>query len=109
MRLVLSAILSLGLCSFSCSGDDDGGDTGDAPDAATSQFDAAPACILPSEVITCAGEGDDGPCTAVCAEAYCRDFGQLPDPVCTQNCSTIDDCPDGWDCNDMGRCRPPGG
>ena len=106
MRLVLPAILSLGLFSFSCGGDDDGG--GDAPDAAESQFDAAPACILPTEVITCTGEGDDAPCQAECAEAYCRDFGNLPDPVCTENCGTIDDCPDGWDCNDMGRCRPPG-
>ena len=105
MRSLVSAILSLGLLSFSCGGDDDGG--GDAPDAAESQFDAAPACILPTEVITCT-EGDDAPCTAVCAEAYCRDFGMLPDPVCTENCSTIDDCPAGWDCNDMGRCRPPG-
>jgi hypothetical protein len=106
MRLLLSLTLSLGLVSFACGGDDDGG--GDAPDAADSPFDAAPACVLPSEVVTCAGEGDDGPCQAVCAEAYCRDFGNLPDPVCTQNCETADDCADGWDCNDMGRCRPPG-
>ena len=56
----------------------------------------------------CGGEGDDAACTAVCGDAYCRDFGMLPTPVCTENCTTPDDCADGWDCNDMGRCRPPG-
>jgi hypothetical protein len=98
------AILSLGLLATACGGDDDGGDL---PDATESPFDAAPACTLPSEVVSCGGEGDDGPCQAVCADAYCRDFGMLPTPVCTENCTTPDDCADGWDCNDMGRCRPP--
>lgn len=108
MRLLIaSAILTLGL--LSCGGDDDdGGDGGDGPDATASTIDAAAACILSSEVITCTGEGDDAACQAVCADAYCRDFGNLPDPVCTQNCDSVDDCPGGWECNDMGRCRPPG-
>ena len=106
MRFLFASILCLGL--LSCGGDDDDGSDGpETPDAADSPFDAAPACTLPTEVVVCGGEGDDGACQAVCAEAYCRDFGNLPDPVCTQNCGTPDDCPDGWDCNDMGRCRPP--
>ncbi len=89
MRLLVCALLSLGL--LSCGGDDD------ATDAPT--FDAGPACTLPTEVISCGGEGDDAACTAVC--------GMMPNPVCTENCTTPDDCADGWDCNDMGRCRPP--
>ena len=100
MRLLVSALLSRGL--FSCGGDDDSSDSTDAP-----TFDAGPACTLPTEVISCGGEGDDAPCTAVCGDAYCRDYGMLPTPVCTENCTTPDDCADGWDCNDMGRCRPP--
>ena len=94
MRLLLSAILALSL--LSCGGDDDG-----------PAFDSGPVCTLPAAVITCTGEGDDAPCTAVCADAYCHVYGQLPEPVCTENCSTVADCADGWECNDMGRCRPP--
>ena len=106
MRLLASSLLVVALLQTACGGDDDDG-TGDTADAAASLFDAAPACTLPTETVACGGEGDDAPCQAVCAEAYCRDFGNLPEPVCTQNCSTPDDCADGWDCNDMGRCRPP--
>lgn len=113
MRILLSAILTLGLALAACGGGDDDGDGGDGDgsgtaDAAPSGIDAAPACVLPTDVVTCTGEGDDAPCQAICADAYCRDFGNLPDPICTQNCGGPDDCPDGWDCNDMGRCRPPG-
>ena len=27
--------------------------------------------------------------------------------VCTKACTAIGDCPTGWSCNMMGRCRPP--
>jgi hypothetical protein len=23
-------------------------------------------------------------------------------------CGGVEDCPEGWTCNNMGRCRPPG-
>ena len=60
-------------------------------DGATPTVDAA-VCPLPATPITCTA-GDDTPCTAVCESSYCHN---------------IDDCPGGWSCNNMGRCRPPG-
>jgi hypothetical protein len=35
-------------------------------------------------------------------------YGQLPTAICVTTCSGVEDCPDGWTCNNMGRCRPPG-
>ena len=68
--------------------------------------DAGPTCKLPSTIINCTA-GDDTPCTAMCANAYCYNFSQVG-VLCTQACSTADECPSGWSCNMMGRCRPPG-
>lgn len=100
MRLVTLAFLLLALPACG----DDG--AGDAPDA--SGVDAAPRCELEPAAVTCT-VGDDSPCTAVCAEAYCHNFEQLG-VVCTQDCTTgvDEECPEGWRCNNMGRCRPPG-
>jgi hypothetical protein len=89
-----------------CGGDDDGDDTSavDAPGG----IDAPNACVLPAAVTTCT-VGDDAPCTALCADAFCYNFMQLPNPVCTSACNPGDNsaCPAGWSCNNMGRCRPP--
>ena len=88
------------LCAVACGGDDGG------------EADAAPACVLPATTITCT-VGDDAPCTAVCGAAYCYSFGAggggggTAQTVCTSGCTTVDDCPSGWTCNNMGRCRPP--
>jgi hypothetical protein len=90
-RLVAIALLAL---AAACGGDDDGGS---APDAAP--------CILPATTISCT-VGDDTPCTAECAAAYCYQFGANP-PLCTSNCTGPADCPTGWSCNGMGRCRNP--
>lgn len=89
-----------------CGGSDDDG--GDGVDAAAG-VDAANACVLPATTTSCT-VGDDAPCTAMCPTAYCHNFGQLPTPVCTQSCTvgSTDQCPTGWTCNNMGRCRPPG-
>ena len=96
-------VAALALVAAGCGGDDEGG-AGGVPDAGAGA-DAAAACILPADAVTCT---DDAPCADFCAGAYCREFGMLGQSVCTQNCSTIDDCPDGWSCNMMVRCRPPG-
>ncbi len=69
-------------------------------------IDAPSACNLPSTIITCTA-GDNAPCTAVCDTAYCYNFSQVG-TLCTKACTGIGDCPSGWTCNNMGRCRPPG-
>lgn len=70
--------------------------------------DAAGACVLPTTTISCT-VGNNAPCTAACAAAYCYGFGQVGN-VCTNACTTggTGQCPTGWSCNNMGRCRPPG-
>ena len=100
-RLALAATTILTLGAATCGGDDD---VVTPPDAATGT-DAAGACNLPSTVITCT-VGNDAPCTAVCGTAYCYNFQQFG-VVCTKACTAIGDCPTGWSCNMMGRCRPP--
>jgi hypothetical protein len=89
------------LVAIGCGGDDDGG----GGDAAV--------CELPSDPLITCTVGDDTPCTAVCGVSYCFLFGGggggggTARTVCTRNCMTVDDCPAGWSCNMMGRCRPP--
>ena len=99
MRPLLFVLLTL--AALAACGDDGGGDAdaGDAIDAAV--------CVLDPEPVDCT-EGDDGPCQALCATAYCHYYGMIERSVCTSNCFDPGDCPGGWDCNDMGRCRPPG-
>jgi hypothetical protein len=89
------ALLAIAAHAASCSGDD-----------GASGPDAAPTCVLPSAVITCT-VGDDTPCTGTCGNAYCYTFNQVG-TLCTQPCTVAGDCPAGWSCNNMGRCRPPG-
>ena len=98
-RLAIACLLALAACA--------GEDDTVVPDADPGAPDAAPACVLSPTTVSCT-VGDDSPCTAVCAEAYCYNFMQLASPVCTSTCTTLDDCPSGWTCNGMGRCRPPG-
>ena len=98
-RLAIVCLLALAACG--------GGDDTAAPDADPGAPDAAPACVLESTTVSCT-VGDDSPCTAVCGDAFCYNFMQLATPVCTSTCASIDDCPSGWTCNNMGRCRPPG-
>lgn len=79
----------------------------DAPAAIDARIIDAPAavCNLPSATISCT-VGNNAPCRAVCSDAYCYDYSVLP-PVCIRNCTTVNDCPSGWACNQMHRCRPP--
>jgi hypothetical protein len=78
------------------------------PDAMPGAPDAAPACVLPTTTVSCT-VGNDAPCHADCADSFCYNFQQLPNPVCTSMCPNgASDCPSGWSCNNMGRCRPPG-
>jgi hypothetical protein len=118
MRFSLPLLGLLCLSASGCeSGDDDGGgsiDSAGGSDAPAADPDAPlAACDLPSEPITCA-EGDDSPCTAECATAYCNHFGggssgAAEQTVCTHACTATPDCPDGWTCAvSAGRCRPPG-
>ena len=99
-RTLAAAILAVALALGGCGGDDDGSAI-DAP-AIDSGIDAA-ACILSPTVVSCT---DDTPCTAVCGNAYCYNFMQVGQ-VCTTPCTDVGDCPAGWSCNNMGRCRPP--
>jgi hypothetical protein len=99
-------LLAMSLWLAACGGDGGVGNTGDEVDAA-SGTDAAAACLLPSTPITCTA-GNDAPCTSACGAGYCRTFGQIGDR-CTQSCTpgSTTECPTGWSCNMMGRCRPP--
>ena len=109
LRLALAAATILTLSTTACTGDDD--DVVTPPvDAAnndgTQLIDAPPgACNLPTTPITCT-VGNDAPCTAACGTAYCYNFSQFG-VVCTKACTVVGDCPTGWSCNMMGRCRPP--
>lgn len=95
-RLLPAALLALLSTGSDCGEDKD-------PPA----VDATPGvCNLPSTVIECT-VGDDSPCTAVCDGGYCYNFSQFG-VVCTKACTVVADCPSGWNCNMMGRCRPPG-
>src|SRR5262245_33470652 len=85
-------------------GDARGADSASGVDAGPT-IDSAPACILPTDTIS-GTVGDNSPCTAECAGAYCYQFGGNP-PICTNACSGGGDCPSGWTCNSMGRCRNP--
>lgn len=98
-----SLLLTLTLAAAACSGDDGDSVAIDAPGGT----DAA-ACTVPATTTSCT-IGDDSPCTALCAGAYCHNFTQLATPVCTNNCTVGSnaECPTGWTCNNMGRCRPP--
>jgi membrane-bound lytic murein transglycosylase A len=78
------------------------GSGGDGPGGA---IDAPTACVLPTTPITCA---DNTPCAAACGAAYCYNFMQVG-MRCTMACTAGGtECPSGWTCNGMGRCRPPG-
>lgn len=94
-----SLALLLTFAAAACTGDD-GGST--AIDAAPGPD--APVCVLAATPTTCT---DDTPCQAMCGQAYCYLFNQVG-MVCTQPCTGVGDCPTGWSCNNMGRCRPPG-
>jgi hypothetical protein len=106
LRILLAVVaFTFGACG---GGDDDGDGSGDI-DAAGGGTDAPAACVLPATTTACT-VGNDAPCQAMCGTAYCYNFSQLPSPVCTQSCTagSTDQCPSGWTCNNMGRCRPPG-
>ena len=100
MKWILAATLFFAACTGDPPASSD-------PDANPGAPDAAPACVLSSDTVSCT-VGDDTPCQADCADAFCYNFSQLPTPVCTSMCNSADDCPSGWSCNNMGRCRPPG-
>lgn len=113
-RCLVTLVLFATLTACGGSGDDDGGradgagggnvDARDLPDG------IGGVCATVDDLdplITCT-VGDDAPCAAICADAYCYEFGNLPQPVCTRDCLDAGDCPEGWSCNAMGRCRPPG-
>lgn len=97
--LALLSLLSFLALAAGCAVEDSGSSM---PDTLTPD---AGACYLDSEPVDCT---DDAPCLELCATSYCREYAQIGRSVCTNNCATAEDCPDGWRCNKMGRCRPPG-
>ena len=112
MKALLLAAAMLAATSLGCTGGDDTTTPIDAPqgDGAVGPDggggpDAPAACVLPSTSITCT---DNTPCTSVCGNAYCYNFMQVG-MRCTQPCTpgSTTECPSGWSCNNMGRCRPP--
>ncbi len=102
LRFLATALIAL---TVAACGADDGDPTVDASAGTDAATDAPAACNLPTTKITCT-VGNDAPCTAVCSTAYCYNFMQLG-VVCTKPCTVVGDCPSGWSCNNMGRCRPP--
>lgn len=104
--LLAPALVALALATLTACGSGD--DDGTAPVDAADRLDAPAACNLPTATIACT-VGNDAPCTAVCGSGYCYNFNQVG-VVCTKPCSQAvpGDCPSGWTCNNMGRCRPPG-
>lgn len=100
LLLLLGAAAACGSDDTSPGIDAAGGDDGGGGDSAQ-------ACTLPAAPITCT-VGDNSPCAAMCGDAYCYNFMQAG-TVCTEPCTpqSTDQCPTGWRCNDMGRCRPP--
>lgn len=94
-----SLAVAFALAAVACTGDD-----GPTPAIDASTGPDAAACILPAATVACT---DDTPCQAMCGQAYCYLFNQVGQ-VCTQACTVATDCPTGWTCNNMGRCRPPG-
>ncbi len=113
MKALLFALAAL-VTTAACTGDDTSTPPIDAPagldgdngtiDAPPGAIDAPMACVLPTAPITCT---DNTPCAAACAGAYCYNFMQVG-MRCTTSCAGPADCPSGWSCNGMGRCRPPG-
>ena len=112
MKALLFALAAL-VTTAACTGDDTstppidaaaGLDGDDGTDAPSGTIDAPMACVLPTTPITCT---DNTPSAAACAAAYCYNFMQVG-MRCTNSCAGPADCPAGWSCNGMGRCRPPG-
>ena len=111
MKALLFALAALVATTVACTGDDTStppidaasGSDGTADTDASGTIDAPMACVLPTTSIACT---DNTPCTAACAGAYCYNFMQVG-MRCTNNCAGPADCPAGWSCNGMGRCRPP--
>jgi hypothetical protein len=106
--MVALAAFALAFAFGACGGGGDDDGSGDV-DAAGGGTDAPAACVIPATTTSCT-VGTDAPCQALCGTAYCYNFSQLATPVCTQSCTagSTDQCPSGWTCNNMGRCRPPG-
>ena len=117
--IALMSATALAAVAVACGGGDDAdepaGGGGGAAAATTTQGPAAGAdaamCELPTTPITCT-TGDDSPCTATCGVAYCYTFGGgggggAGSTICTRGCNTAEQCPTGWTCNGMGRCRNP--
>lgn len=111
MKRLLFALAVVLAPTVACTGDDTsptpvdaaGADGTTDTDAGTG-VDAPGACVLPTTSIACT---DDTPCQAACATSVCYNFMQVG-MRCTMACTpTGNECPAGWQCNNMGRCRPP--
>jgi hypothetical protein len=109
-RLLLAFTFAASLLACTA-GDDDPvpvdasiADDGSATTDGIPGTDAAGACVLPIAPITCT---DSSMCTSQCATAVCYNFNQIG-MRCTMACTAGgNECPSGWSCNGMGRCRPP--
>jgi hypothetical protein len=133
IRSALAAFLALGLAVAlaGCGDDDNGGAGGNGFDAG---FDAGGAGVDGGGSGGTGGTGGTGAtggtggasddsgaqqaglgfgevCTKAdqCSGGVCHKFGQEPDMLCTQSCTSNDTCPTGSQgkkCNQQGVCRP---
>jgi hypothetical protein len=100
LRLVVaSALLVLVCAGCGTSESDDKEPAGDIAASDTVASDVAPGSVVFGEACT---TNED------CESGVCNEFGQTG-PLCTIECTTADECPEGSEgkkCNQKGVCKP---
>ena len=124
--VAICLVFSLFLGACGDDDDDDDGAAGSSADSDSSRMDAGEAgsgAHTDGDESGTGGETDDDAGTEArllafgeqcrehdeCEGGVCHQFGQEPNPLCTQSCDSDDACPEGSDgkkCNKRDVCRP---